>query len=106
MLKLREWRNAEVSRQNLPAVAILSNQVLKSLVRVAPRTVEELSSVPDMRRWQIATSGEAVLEVIRAVIGAVPPEPKKKKRRKKPATRRKPEVSAPEAKRTEASGAD
>ena len=105
MLKLREWRNAEVSRQNLPAVAILSNQVLKSLVRVAPCTVEELSSVPDMRRWQIATSGEAVLEVIRAVIGAVPPEPKKKKRRKKAAARRKPEVSAPEAKRTEASGA-
>jgi len=98
MVKLREWRNAEVSRQNLPAVAILSNNVLKSLVRVAPRTMEELSGVPDMRRWQIAASGEAVLEVIRAAVSTAPPEPKKKKRRKKPAARRKAAASAPGAK--------
>lgn len=82
LVKLREWRNREMSRQGLPAVAVLSNQHLKSLVRCAPTTPEELEQVPDLRRWQIETFGEDVLEVIREVVGAAPP-PKKKRRRKR-----------------------
>ena len=71
-----------MSRHGLPAVAVLSNQHLKSLVRCAPTTPEELEQVPDLRRWQIETFGEGVLEVIREVVGAAPP-PKKKRRRKR-----------------------
>ena len=61
---LKDWRNAEVSRTGLPPVAVVSNGVLKELVRVAPTTVEELGAVPEVRRWQAERYGEAWLAII------------------------------------------
>lgn len=70
---LKDWRNAQVSESGLPPIAVVSNGVLKELVRVAPKTLDELAAVPDVRRWQAAMYGTAWLEIIARVLGAAAP---------------------------------
>lgn len=88
-LALKEWRNAVVAFEGLPAVAVVSNGVLKELARVGPRTQEELEAVPELRRWQAATWGTQLLEVIadasprRAASDEVEDAPKPRRRRRR-----------------------
>lgn len=74
MNALKDWRNAVVSRSGLPPIAVASNNVLKELTRVAPRTVEGLAEVPDLRRWQAQKYGADWVELINRVLGAERPE--------------------------------
>jgi ribonuclease D len=53
---------------------VASNNVLKELTRVAPRTVEGLAEVPDLRRWQAQKYGTEWVELINRVLGAERPE--------------------------------
>ncbi len=69
MNSLKDWRNAVVQRTGLPPIAVASNGVLKELTRVAPRTVEGLSEVPELRRWQAAQYGGEWVELINRVLG-------------------------------------
>ena len=69
---LKDWRNAQVSNSGLPPIAVVSNGVLKELVRVAPQTLDELAAVPDVRRWQAELYGTAWLEIIARVLGSGP----------------------------------
>lgn len=85
LLKLRDWRNAEMTARNLPAVAIASNGLLKGLTRDAPNSLDELAATPEIRQWQIAEFGEKMLEIIASVVESPPPSPGRKKRgRRKP----------------------
>ncbi len=69
MNALKEWRNAVVNRTNLPPIAVASNGVLRELTRVAPRTVEGLADVPELRKWQAAKYGAEWVELIERVLG-------------------------------------
>ncbi|GDX80086.1 ribonuclease D [Deltaproteobacteria bacterium] len=66
---LKDWRNREVEQRGVPPIAVVSNNVLKELVRVAPRSREALALVPDLRRWQVQTYGDLWLAVIDDVLG-------------------------------------
>ncbi len=67
LLKLRDWRNQKTEEKGLPPVAVFSNNLLKSLTRLAPETLADLEAVPEIRRWQIAEFGEEVLTLIAEV---------------------------------------
>ncbi len=69
---LKDWRNAQVTDSGLPPIAVVSNGVLQELVRVAPKTLDELAAVPGVRRWQAALYGPAWLDIIARVLGAGP----------------------------------
>ncbi len=71
---LKDWRNRLVGKQNAAPVTVASNGLLREIARLAPTTVEELAAVPDIRQWQLATHGEALVEIVRIVAGA-PSEP-------------------------------
>lgn len=66
---LKDWRNREVDRKGVPPIAVVSNNVLKELVRVAPRTREALAAVPDIRRWQVELYADIWLDIVADVLG-------------------------------------
>jgi ribonuclease D len=70
MNALKEWRNEVVRRSGLPPIAVASNGALRELTRVAPRNVEALQTVPDLRRWQVAQYGAEWLALIDRMLGA------------------------------------
>jgi ribonuclease D len=69
MNALKDWRNDVVRRTGLPPIAVASNGVLKELTRVAPRTVEELATVPDLRNWQGEQYGSDWIAIVARVLG-------------------------------------
>lgn len=86
MLAFRDWRNKVIAEQRLPSVAVVSNNILKEVARRAPRTVEELAEVPEIRRWQVQTWGEALVAVVNESLpqrSAEEPEAGKPKRRRR-----------------------
>ena len=66
---LKDWRNREVSTKGVQPVAVVSNNALKELVRVAPRSLEELAAVPELRKWQVECYGPLWLEIVAGVLG-------------------------------------
>lgn len=68
---LKDWRNAEVDRTGLPPIAVVSNGVLKELVRLSPRSIEELAAIPDIRRWQAERYGALWVAMVDKVLGPV-----------------------------------
>ncbi|HND00158.1 MAG TPA: HRDC domain-containing protein, partial [Myxococcota bacterium] len=83
LLKLRDWRNQKTEEKGLPPVAVFSNNLLKSLTRLAPETLAELEAVPEIRRWQVAEFGEEVLALIAEVQSRRESEGSGKKRRRR-----------------------
>lgn len=71
MLALKAWRNGVVDREGLAPVVVANNDLLKSIARLAPRTLDELAAVPGARKWQVGAYGAQILAV---VSGAAPPE--------------------------------
>ena len=66
---LKDWRNRLVSRNNAAPVTVAANGLLREVVRFAPRSVEELARVPDIRQWQLEAHGEAIVRIVRSVAG-------------------------------------
>lgn len=66
---LKDWRNREVSEKGVQPVAVVSNNTLKELVRVAPRSLEALREVPELRKWQVEIYGPLWLEIIGKALG-------------------------------------
>ena len=67
---LRQWRLGEARRQDVRAFHVFTNRALRSIARSAPGTMAELAAVHGVGRNKITNYGEAVLEVIRAHLGA------------------------------------
>ena len=64
---LKDWRNDKVSKTGVPPVAVANNTLLKEIARLVPSDLDELRTVPGIRRWQVADHGEEVLAVVQAV---------------------------------------
>ena len=69
MSALKDWRNREVERKGVPPVAVVSNNVLKELVFAAPRSLEAVAAIPEVRRWQVALYAETWLGIVAEVLG-------------------------------------
>jgi ribonuclease D len=88
--RLKEWRNDIVGRgNNVAPITIAANGLLKEITRRAPRTLEELAAVPEIRDWQLETHGAALVKLVNEVLDssatAAPAGdgPAKKKRRRR-----------------------
>ena len=71
---LKKWRNDLIQQgTNLSPVTVASNTTLKAIVSQYPQTLDDLTTIPEVRRWQIRDYGETMLEILHE---AVPPESK------------------------------
>lgn len=68
MNRLKEWRNEIVSRDNVAPITVAANGILKEITRRAPRTLEELALVPDIRTWQVEAHGAELVRIVNEVI--------------------------------------
>jgi len=81
LVPLKKWRNNIVETRGLSPVVVVNNTLLKEIARAHPTSLEELSTVPGIRQWQVRDLGDDILGVIQ---GVVPPNrPGRKRRRKK-----------------------
>lgn len=65
-LKLKEWRNAECTREgDIAPVAISNNRLLKHIAQRVPKSIDELATMPEIRHWQIKDYGEQLLKVVK-----------------------------------------
>ncbi len=59
--RLKALRNQRASELGLEPGVLCPNGALQAVARVAPRTVAELETIEDLRRWQIAAVGPAAI---------------------------------------------
>jgi ribonuclease D len=81
--RLKEWRNRRMEEEGLPAVAVLSNGVLTAVARRAPRQVDELAEVEELRSWQRDAFGADLVAVVNEVLAPseAAAEPRRRRRR-------------------------
>jgi ribonuclease D len=60
--RLKAVRNARAEALDLPRGTVLPNSVLEALGRAHPRTIEEVAAIDGIRRWQVETLGQALLD--------------------------------------------
>lgn len=60
-IRLREWRTAQAKQEAVEPAMVFSTDQLKQIVRAWPKTEEDLSALPGIRRWQIARYGGPLL---------------------------------------------
>ncbi len=63
--RLRDWRNAEASRQEISRFIVASNATLAEIARQVPYTIEDLRSVKGMGPARVSKYGEAIVHVVR-----------------------------------------
>ncbi|MEP7325398.1 MAG: ribonuclease D [Gemmatimonadota bacterium] len=63
--RLKLVRNAEAIRVDLPPGVLCPNGTLEAVARVEPKTIEELTQVAALRRWQGEVIGAALVEAAR-----------------------------------------
>ena len=63
--RLRDWRNAEASRQEISRFIVASNATLAEIARRVPYTVEDLQSIKGMGPARLSKYGEAIVQVVR-----------------------------------------
>jgi ribonuclease D len=61
---LRSAREEAAQRLGLDPGFLVSREKLEAIARKRPRTLEELSEMPDLRRWQIEVLGVAFLKAL------------------------------------------
>lgn len=69
MERLKATRNAAAERIGLAPGVLCPNGTLEGIARVAPKTVDDLSGVPGLRRWQAQVVGA---ELLAASLGKAP----------------------------------
>lgn len=69
--RLRGVRDDAAQRLDLDPGVLLSRERLEAVARRNPQTPEELSAMTELRRWQVAELGPALLEGLRAVDASV-----------------------------------
>lgn len=62
--RLKSVRDAAASRLELDPGVLCSRERLESVARSGARTVEDLTEVPDLRRWQIEVMGEELVAAL------------------------------------------
>lgn len=87
LARLKEWRNEMVARDNVAPVTIAANGLLREITRRAPRSLDELAQVPDIRDWQLEEHGATLVRLVNEVLDesalVVPVEGTGKKRRRR-----------------------
>ncbi|HEX2717694.1 MAG TPA: HRDC domain-containing protein [Gemmatimonadaceae bacterium] len=71
---LRTVRDAAATRLELDPGVLCARDRLEAVARRAPRTVEELTEIPELRRWQIAELGADFVEALARVPTTPAPE--------------------------------
>jgi ribonuclease D len=64
--RLKAVRDAAATRLDLDPGVLCSRERLENIARSGAKSVEELASVPDLRRWQIEEMGAGFLEALTA----------------------------------------
>ena len=72
--KLRAARDLAAARLDLDPGVLCSRDRLETIARLQPQSVEQLSEVRDLRRWQIAELGEPFVAIFRDGGKAAPPK--------------------------------
>jgi len=62
--RLKVARNALAARLDLAPGVLCPNGTLEAIARALPASVEELAAIPDVRRWQVAEFGPALLAAL------------------------------------------
>ncbi len=62
--RLKAVRDAAAVRLELDPGVLGSRERLEAVARLVPSSVEELASIPELRRWQIAELGEAFVKAL------------------------------------------
>ncbi len=62
--RLKALRNELAARYELAPGVLCPNGTLEAIARAEPRTVEELRSIPELRRWQIEEIGDALVQAV------------------------------------------
>jgi len=63
--RLKTVRDDAAKRLDLDPGVLGSRERLEAVARLVPQSVEELSAIPELRRWQIAEMGEAFVAALR-----------------------------------------
>jgi ribonuclease D len=79
----RTWRTRKIEEEAQPLVAVASNSLLKSLARLAPRSLDALGRVPEIRQWQVHAYGNELLAIVGEVVQVRQQEAAKRKRRRR-----------------------
>jgi ribonuclease D len=64
--RLKAARNRLATELDLQPGVLCPNGTLEAIARVNPESVEELSRLPELRRWQVREIGPALVEAIQA----------------------------------------
>jgi len=65
LAELKDWRAHRIRNDStLTPFTVASNGTLKWVASLRPRSLEELSQVPDVRAWQVRDFGEDLLELL------------------------------------------
>jgi ribonuclease D len=64
--RLKSVRDAAATRLELDPGVLCSRERLENVARSGAKTIEELASVPDLRRWQIEEMGEGFVSALSA----------------------------------------
>ena len=64
--RLKALRNELAARYELAPGVLCPNGTLEAIARAEPQSVEELRSIPELRRWQIEEFGDALVRAIAA----------------------------------------
>ena len=64
---LKEWRNRVVDDRGLAPVVVANNNLLKEIARLTPSTIDELSAIPGIRRWQVRDFGDELLGIVQTL---------------------------------------
>jgi ribonuclease D len=62
--QFRVWRDQQARLEGVEAAMIMTTPLLQIISKRKPTTLEELKSVPILRKWQIDHYGEQVLKVV------------------------------------------
>jgi ribonuclease D len=81
---LKAWRNETVISRNVAPVVVASNELLKTIARTVPMSMEQLEDVPGIRQWQIKSFGPAIVDIVAGLeVPTRADQPKRRRRRRR-----------------------
>ncbi|MEW5734873.1 MAG: HRDC domain-containing protein, partial [Thermodesulfobacteriota bacterium] len=66
-LALRDFRDRKAAELSLDPGIVLTNSQMRAVAKRKRTRLEELSAIPDLRRWQVSAMGEEMLETLSRV---------------------------------------
>jgi superfamily II DNA helicase RecQ len=68
LTRLRDFRQSEARRNELPGYCVLSNKTLEAIARVQPGDLDSLARVPGIGPAKLEKYGAQILAVVRGAI--------------------------------------